>query len=59
MSLNPNETLSQHSQVKSTVRIPADLDAELERSIAGTGITKRQAVEMALREYLKLEAPNA
>ncbi len=38
------------------VQIPHELDAELERRIAGTGTTKRAFVEAALRKALKLAA---
>jgi hypothetical protein len=38
-----------------SARIPSDLDIELKRCLAGTGITKQKAIEMALRDWLKLE----
>jgi Ribbon-helix-helix protein, copG family len=59
MIQNANETLGQKPIPKPlgvSVRIPRELDAVLERSIAGTNITKQEAVEMALREWLKVEA---
>jgi hypothetical protein len=53
------ETLPQTQRPKNAyVRIPVDVDADLERYIAGTALTKQEVVGKAVSEYLR-KAPHA
>jgi hypothetical protein len=45
-------TVARLSRSDSSIRVARDLDAEIERRIAGTGMTKQQFVADAIRTHL-------